>query len=174
MADQFIAEVLAQIGWQWTSGHVVDDARVRYARPSGTGVGANQAEAVWYDQEAVLAEGAERILDLTALERLVFDDELLTVLVSVRAMLIVNQSSGAAQLIVGAASSDEWSGPFGADGDTIVLPPDGAVLLAAPGAGWPVDGSHRNLRLAASGGAAVYSIAVVGTLTAGGSGSSSA
>lgn len=165
MAEDFNAELLAQIGWRWTSGAVVDEGRLRFSRQLSNGIGANQAEAVWYDQEVVLADGGQRILDLTALRRWIFEDELLTVLATVRALAVVNQSSGAAQLIVGGATSDEWSAPFGADGDTLVLPPDAVLLLAAPAAGWPVDTANRNLRLAASGGPAVYSIAVLGTLT---------
>jgi hypothetical protein len=174
MAEDFSAELLAQVGWRWTSGAVIDEARVRFSRTLSNGIGADQAEAVWYDLEAVLADGGERIVDLTALRRWVFEDELLTALATVRALVVVNQSTGPARLVVGGAASDEWSAPFGAAGDKLVLPPDAVLVLAAPRAGWPVDAARCKLRLAATGGAATYSIAVVGTLTLGGGSSSGA
>ena len=97
---------------------------------------------------------------------------LTTCLLSVKALMILNDADSAGTLVVGGAGGDEWSAPFGADGDALQVAPDGAVLLANRQAGWPVDDANKLLKLSASGGDVTYSIALAGTLTAEGSGSS--
>lgn len=163
MADEFSAELLSQVGWRWTSRGVVDDGRLRHAVSLGSESETNPAESIWYDEGAQLANATERNLDLQALERPLFGDSLVTSLGSVRAVLVVNQSGTAARLAVGGAGTNEWWGPFGAAGAKIVLPAGGSLLLASPSTGWPVTSAHRQLRLAAEGGAVSYSIALVGT-----------
>ena len=86
-------------------------------------------------------------------------------------VLIVSHDTSEGQLVVGAAASDQWAEPFGADGDQVVVPVDSPLLLANPTAGWTVDASNKNLKLAASGGDVDYSIAILGAVTASGSGS---
>ena len=66
-------------------------------------------------------------------------------------------------MLVGAAASDQWSEPFGADGDQIEVPPDSPVLLSNRQTGWTVDASNKNLKLSAVGGDVDYAIAIVGT-----------
>lgn len=164
MPSDFQGELLAQLGWRWTDEAVSDESLLRYTRRVGSGAAPVEAEAVWYEQNVTLADGVPRTLDLTALQRWLFDDVLQIALVSVRALMVVNHSAAAACLTVGGAAGDEWSGPFADAGQRLVVPGQGVLLLAAPAGGWPVDAANRHLRLAASGGTVSYSIALLGTL----------
>jgi len=167
----FKTEIRASAGWNWSDG-AVDSGRLDYARQLPEGNGDNQAEAVWHAEDQVLADGESTTLDLTNLTRSVLEDLHTVTFLKVRALLLVNLSTGAGELIVGGAGADEWSAPFTADGDQLRVPPDSPLLLANRQLGWDVDDSHKNLLLAASGGDVTYSVAVVGNLTASGSGSS--
>jgi hypothetical protein len=105
-------------------------------------------------------------LDLTALARAVLGDTLTTAFIAVRHLLIVNDSADReASLIVGAAGTNEWSAPFGADGDTVKIPAGGYLMLGSPNDGFNVDDSNKNLKLASSGGDVTYSIAILGVRT---------
>jgi len=168
----FKAEVKASLGWNWSEG-AVDNGRLDYARQLLSGNGDDQAEAVWHVERQTLPDAASVELDLTDLCRTIFGDVLSVTLVAVKALLLVNESTTGATLLLGGEATDEWSAPFGADGDQINVPPQGALLLTNRGTGWAVDASHRNLKLAADGGDVTYSLAIVGTITAAGSGSGS-
>jgi len=167
----FKADIRASAGWSWSDG-AIDNGRLGYAKQLLEGNGDNQAEAVWHAEDQVLADGESTTLDLTNLTRSVLEDLHTVTFLKVRALLLVNLSTGAGELIVGGAGADEWSAPFTADGDQLRVPPDSPLLLANRQLGWDVDDSHKNLLLAASGGDVTYSVAVVGNLTASGSGSS--
>ncbi|MGD0897985.1 MAG: hypothetical protein ABR915_09110 [Thermoguttaceae bacterium] len=169
----FKAEIRASIGWNWSQG-AVDNSRLDYTRLLAEGYGDGQAEAAWHDDGQTLLEGAVDVLDLTALPREVLGSVLTTTLLRVKAILVVNDAGSAGTLVVGGAGGAEWSAPFGADGDTVEVPPDGAMLLASRMSGWPVDDAHKLLKLTARGGDVSCRIALVGTLTAAGSGSSGA
>jgi len=167
----FKADLRASAGWSWSDG-AVDSGRLGYAKQLLEGNGDDQAEAVWHAENQVLPDGDSTTLDLTNLTRTVLEDLHTVTFVKVRALLLVNLSTDVGALIVGGAGADEWSAPFTADGDQIRVPPDSPLLLANRQLGWDVDDSHKNLRLAASGGDVTYSIALLGNLTADGSGSS--
>ena len=175
MADTFRAELAARIGWTWkaTTGMPKDVDEVAYAKALTDGCEQDEAEAKWSSEDATILSGESTTLDLTALTRTVFGDTLTTVLVSVKALLVVNSGTTGGEIVIGDADSNEWSEPFGADGDTIKVPLDSAVFLSNRHWGWPVDDSNKNLKLAASGGDVTYSIVIVGTETENGSGSSS-
>jgi hypothetical protein len=166
----FKAEVKAWLGWNWSDG-AVDNQRLDYAGRLLDGNGDNQAEAVWHAENQTLVDAASTTLDLTALTRTILGDLHTVTFLTVKALLIVNQGSSSGRLLVGGAAADEWSEPFGADGDQIAVPLDSPLLLTNRQAGWNVDQANRNLKLAASGGEVTYSIAVVGTTTAAGSSS---
>ena len=68
------------------------------------------------------------------------------------------------QLVVGGAASNEWSEPFGADGDKVVCPLDSPVELVNRQCVWEVDATNKNLKIAAEGGDVTYSIAIIGLL----------
>jgi hypothetical protein len=166
----FKAEIKASVGWNWSDG-AVDNGRLDYAGRLSEGNGDNQAEAVWHAENQTLADAASTTLDLTALTRTILGDLHTVTFLTVKALLIVNQGTSGGQLLVGGAAADEWSAPFGADGDQVVVPLDSPLLLANRQAGWSIDAANRNLKLTASGGEVTYSIAIVGTITAAGSGS---
>jgi hypothetical protein len=168
----FKGEVKASLGWNWSEG-AVDNDRLDYSGQLLLGNGENQAEAVWHVEQQTLLGGAAVDLDLSNLGRAILGDLHVVTLLGVKALLIVNEGAEGGTLLVGGAASEAWSAPFGAAGDRVAVPPQSALLLSNRGAGWPVDHSHRNLKLAAAGGEVVYSMAVVGTITAAGSGSGS-
>ena len=169
----FLAEIKASLGWNWNEAAVYSD-RVDYAKSLADGNGDNQAEAAWHSESQLLLSAASLTLDLTALTRAAFGDSYSVTFLTVKGLLIINESTtGGGELLLGAATSDEWSEPFGADGDQIAVPPDSPLLLANRVAGWTVDNANKNLRLAAVGGDVTYSIAIIGTTSASGSGSGS-
>ena len=168
----FKAEIRASLGWNWSEG-AVDNGRLEYAKQFLEGHGDGQAGAAWHAEDQSLVEGASATLDLTALARSILGDTLTTAFLRVKGILVVNQSASAGRLVMGEAGGAEWSAPFGADGDTVAIPPQSAMLLVNRQEGWPVDDSNKLLRLAAAGGPVTYSVAIVGTTTAEGSGSGS-
>lgn len=175
MADVFKGEVVARLGWKWTAdGGVVDDDKLQKAQQITDGTDANEAEAAWQPDggEQTLLNGATSTLDLTALTRALFDDTLSLTLVTVRAILITNTGTSGT-LVVGGAGTNEWSEPFGADGDLVEVPAGSPMILSNLRTGWDVDNSNKNLKLAASGGDVTYEMAIIGTINAAGSGSSS-
>jgi hypothetical protein len=168
----FKAEIKGSIGWNWDHG-VMDNGRFEYTRRLMVGHGPGQAEAVWHAEAQFLSGGQSSTLDLTALARSALGGTLATTLQSVRGMLVTNESTSLGKLIVGGAGGAAWSAPFGADGDSLELPPGGMLLLSAPLDGWPVNDGNRLLRLAAPDGPVHYAIALVGTTTASSPGSGS-
>ena len=164
------AQIKVSLGWDWDDG-VRDSGRLEYARTMLDGNSDNQAEAVWHAESRTLAAGESDTFDLAALERTVLGTTLTVSLKAVKAMLIVNESTDGGQLLVGEAAADQWSEPFGADGDCAIVPADSALLLSNRQSGWPVDANNRNLKITALTGSATYSITVVGTTTPASSGS---
>jgi len=168
----FKGELRASLGWNWNDG-ATDNGRLDYAATLLEGNGDDQAEAVWHEEDQTLLSGQSTTLDLTNLTRTLLGDVHTVTFLTVKALLIVSDDAGEGDLLVGDAAADEWSQPFGGDGERIVVPPDSPALLANRQTGWPVDDSNKNLKLAADGGDVTYSIAILGTITAAGSGSGS-
>ncbi len=160
----FKGEINAKSAWEWNSG-VVDNAKLNYAETLAHGPEANQAEAVWHLEGITLLDAASTTYDLTALIRSVLDDTITTTLLRVKSILVVNDSTTGGKLLVGGAASNEWSQCFGADGDIAEVPLDSPLLLSNKVCGWEVDDTHKNLKVAASGGDVTYSIAIIGTTT---------
>jgi len=166
------AEIRASLGWNWSDEALLNE-RLDYAAQLLDGSGANQAEAAWLADAQTLLDAGSTTYDLTDLTRTLLGDMHVTTLLAVRAVLLINHNTSAGTLIVGGATSNVWSAPFGDGSDKLVVPPDGVALLSTRASGWAVDASNCNLKLAADGGEVDYSIAVIGNLTASGSGSSS-
>ncbi len=154
----FEAEVRSSIGWRWSEGATFDD-RLEYVR-QWLEAEATGSEAAWVIENRLIEEGQSVTFDLTYLERDVLGDVLVTSLAEVNALLIINHAADGGQLYVGGADVDAWDAPL--DGGRLIVAPDGAVMLASRTAPWPVSGSHRNLRLTASGGDVMVSIALMG------------
>ena len=95
-----------------------------------------------------------------------FDNSLEIALAKVKAILLVNLAdSDGEDLVVGAAASDEWLGPFGRSGDSLTVPAGASLLLVNQKSGWPVSaGSADTLRITNAGHSDIdYKIAVLGT-----------
>ncbi|MCC6125827.1 MAG: hypothetical protein IT426_12745 [Pirellulales bacterium] len=156
----FKSQVNLSIGWNWNLG-AVDNGRLDYARQFLDG-GGNPADGAWNAKDRLLTAGNSTTLDLAALQTAILGGTLAVEFAAVKALLLVNRGGGT--LTVGGAAANEWSAPFAAPGDQIALPPDAACLLLAGPDGWVVDAAHRNLKFAAGGDDAIYSIALVGVL----------
>ncbi len=165
------AQVRAYIGWNWDEG-AVDNGYLEYNQYHLDGNDQDEADASWHKEHVALLDGATETLDLSALTRTVLGKTLTTTFLTVKAILIVNESTSGGELLVGGAESDEWSYPFGADGDKVSVPLDSPLLLANRQWGWAVNDTHKNLKLEASGGDVTYSIAIIGTITTSATGSS--
>jgi hypothetical protein len=160
----FQGQIKAYLGWEWDDG-AKDASNLSVNDTWADGVGVNQAEAVWHKEDVELLNAASTTYDLTALVRSVIGDTThVTSLVSVNAILIVNQSTSGGELVIGGAAANEWSEPFGADGDKVKVPLDSPLLLGNRRCGWEVDDSNKNLKLLAQGGDVTYSIAIIGTI----------
>ncbi|HUT11756.1 MAG TPA: hypothetical protein VMY42_14745 [Thermoguttaceae bacterium] len=166
----FSAKLAAMLEWNFNDG-ALDKDDLRYAKAFTDGDDDNEANVVWHDEAVTLTSGNSTTYDLTALTRTVLGETITHLFYLVKAVLIVVTSTTGGTLVVGADGSDEWSEPFGADGDIVKVPPDSPLLLANRVGGWSVDSSNKDLKVAASGGDVTYSIAIIGTITLGGSGS---
>jgi hypothetical protein len=169
----FKAEIRTSIGWNWNDG-LADNGRLDYTKHFSEGCGDGQAQAVWHTGGDLLPAGASQTLDLTALGRSALATLVVTTLLRVKGLLVITDKSSTGKLVLGGSAGYEWSAPFGAEGDTVVMPPDGVLMLSSRRDGWPVDDSHKLLKLAAVGGSVTYSLVLLGTLSAAGSGSSGA
>lgn len=169
----FKAEVLAKIGWAWNDG-VLDKSEKTFAAQFNDGSDANEAEAVWHSESRELASGADETFDLSALTRTVLGSVLTTAFHTIRAILIVNESTdpGDGEVLVGGAASNEWMYPFGSAGDQVSVPVDSVVMLSNRQWGWAVNAGNKNLKIAADGGDVTYSIVIIGTITTPAGGSS--
>jgi hypothetical protein len=162
------------VGWKWNEG-VLDDSRLAWINEFADGNDQDEADASWHKEGVALASGATETLDLAALVRTVLGDSLTTTFLTIKALLIVNTATaGLGELLVGGAAANEWFYPFGAAGDKVSVPLNSPMLLSNTQWGWAVNDTHKNLKLEASGGDVTFSIAILGTITSSGTGSSGA
>lgn len=159
----FKAQFKLYVGWEWDEGaRDVDNVTIDRTFLEGTDI--NQAEAVYHKDSETILDGNSVTFDLTNLTRVALGDTLETTFITIKQILIVNESTSG-DLILGAAGTNEWSEPFGADGDTLNIPPDSPDLLSSRRCGWEVDGTNKNLKIAASGDDVTYSLVIIGLVT---------
>lgn len=178
MADSFKGEIKCSLGWKWTTdGGVCDDDSLVYWEKFADGYDDNEAEAAWFVESGTLLEDASVTYDLAALTRTLFGDTTTITLTRIKALLIVNTGTGIGKLVVGNATSNAWAAPWRCDGtDTSITEdvlPDSPMLKANRQDGWDVCATQKNIKLTARNGAVTYSIAVFGTVSETGIGSSS-
>jgi len=178
MADTFKGEAKLSIGWKWiTDGTIIDDGKVSYWKKWTDGYDDNEAEAAWVVDSGTLLEDGSVTYDLTALTRTIFGDTTTVTLTRIKALIIVVESTGIGKLVVGNAATNAWAAPWNCDGeDTSVtedVPPDSAMVKTNRQDGWDVNATQKNIKLTARNGGVTYSIAVVGTVSETGIGSSS-
>jgi len=125
------------------------------------GTGSAQADLLWADSRALIADATED-LDLAGVLTDVFGDAL--TFADIKAILLYNASTTASVVSVMGAAANGFVGPFGAAEQKINIPAGGYVMLAHPGAGWTVTaGTGDKITLTEESTlAAVYEIAIIG------------
>lgn len=179
MTTTLKSNITSRLNWAWRdrSGSlpIVDANRLDFDLNMESGESSGRCNAVWHDESLTLGTGETLVLHLDELSRTLFGAELAISFIAVKALLIVHRGSEATSgsLLIGGASSEEWSEPFGAPGDTLSLPPNSPLLLCNSGTGWPVTPAANALALQAIGGAVEFDVAVLGVSPDVGSSSSS-
>lgn len=178
MTTTLRSKVQAELAWTWTD-HVdtlpiVDSNRLRSSADLPDGNGSGQADAVWHASGQSLAAGQSVVYELDQLYQDLFGSFIEIPLSAVRAILIVNTTnSGDGYLLVGGAASNAWEQPFGTSGSRIKVPTASPLLLANTQQGWNIPAGQTDLKIEAVAGPVTYNIAVLGTLSASQSSSSS-
>lgn len=134
-----------------------------YSRDLSSGTATGQADLVFTDSHT-LAASATIDYDLAG--------SLLSALgtaftpARIKAIILEADAGNTNNVVLGAAASAQFVGPFGATTHTIAVPPGGAIALIAPGTtAWPVTATTADLlRVANSGGTTgvTYKILIVG------------
>lgn len=132
-----------------------------HAGPSFTyGTGTGYADLFWCDTRTINASSNET-LDCTSL----IDSLGLTIstMAKIKALYVQASAGNTNSVVVGAAASNPFVGPFGGTAITATLPP-GAGLLGWDKPGWTCTGSTKNIKVAnsSSGTAVTYKIAILG------------
>jgi hypothetical protein len=170
MPNSLSTDIRASIQWLFQESlelsSVSDSSKLEYAQSTANGTGDDQADLIWHDQRLVPAS-SEDDLDLGELTSTIFGNQLTIELAKVKALLIINTSSVAGDVLhVGGAGSAAFNGPFNADDDAVMeVGPGDSLLVSCKMEGWPVvDTSGDVLRIANPGASPItYRIAIVGT-----------
>ena len=166
--------VFAQIGWNWQDG-AEDNSKASFKKSFLNGSGHDQADAVWWREDVALTDGSANYWELDQLARTILGRSVTINFTRIKAILIINSGSSDGDLIVGGSEFDTWWAPFGSLTDTVECPVDSPLMLCNRKDGWLVtgeggssssssgeSGADRVLKVAASGGAATYDIAIIG------------
>lgn len=169
MTTTLRSRIQTELGWTWTDRvdtlPIVDSNRLRAAVDMPDGNGSGQADAVWHASEQSLLAGQSVVYALDQLVQDLFGSSVQIPLEFVKAILIINTSSGIGYLLVGGAPSNAWDEPFGSPGDRITVPAASPLLLANTQDGWPISTGQADLKLEAAGGPVTFDIAILGTLS---------
>lgn len=126
------------------------------------GSGAAQANIVWSDTRT-LGAAANEDLDLAG--SLAGHLGGTATFSAVKLILVEAAPGNVNNVVVGAAGSNQFVGPFGGIAHSIAVPPNGAFCIFHPGAGWAVtSGTGDFLRIGNSGGttSVTYDIVLIG------------
>lgn len=142
------------------------DALLKYVKQINlaTGTGANQADKIWEDTRTLTASSSED-LDLAG----TLTDAFGAVLTFVRVKLLIVYAAAANtnNVVIGNASSNGWTGPFGATTHTLSVRPGGMVSIMAPDAtAYGVTATTGDLLHVANSGAGTsvtYDVIVIGS-----------
>ena len=127
-----------------------------------SGTGNNQADLIFTDQRTINASSSEN-LDLAGSLAGPAGDTL--TFVKVKGIYVRAAAANGGNIVLGGASSNAFTGPFGAANDVLNIPAGGYVELCAPVAGWTVTAGTGDLLQVAnddSGAAATYDIVIIG------------
>jgi hypothetical protein len=140
-----------------------------YAKSLGfsTGAGASQMDRLFAAQRVIAASGTDDLdLNGTALQDVLNQN---LALVRVKLIAVFAASSNTNNVVVGAAASNQFVGPFGAATHTLSIPPGGAFMIVSPtAAGWAVTAATADLLRVANGGAGTpvtYDVIIGGSST---------
>jgi hypothetical protein len=127
------------------------------------GTGNDQADVIWSD-ERTIAASANDDLDLAGSLVGAFGNTL--TFAKIKAILVIADDANTNNVVIGAAASAQFVGPFGAATHTIAVRPGGVFLIAIPDTGWTVTATSADLlRIANSAGGTpvTYKLVIVGT-----------
>lgn len=127
------------------------------------GTGTGQADLLFAD-ERTLAASATESLDLSGSLADPFGVTL--AFVKVKCIYVFANAANTNNVIIGAAASNQFVGPFGDATDTVSVKPGGVFVSCHGGAGWAVaNGSTDLLKIANSGGTTgvTYRLVLAGT-----------
>jgi hypothetical protein len=140
-----------------------------YAKSQGysTGAGASQMDRLFAAQRTITASGTDDLdLSGTALQDILGQN---LALVRVKLIAVYAATGNTNNVVVGAAASNQFIGPFGAATHTLALPPGGSLLVVSPtAAGWAVTAGTGDLFRVANGGASTsvtYDVIIGGSST---------
>lgn len=132
--------------------------------PLDSGTGANQADKAWWDTRTINASSND---DLDLAGSLLDAFGAVLTFVKVKAIGIAASALNTNNVVMGAAASNQFVGPFGAATHTAAVAPGGFQCFARPdGTGWPVVASTGDILRIANGGAGTpvtYDIVIIGT-----------
>jgi len=159
--------VKATVAFELTGAADLGEALAKFGGHSPlelqSGTTAGLADVVFSDRRTLAASATE---DLDLAGALVNPIGGAAVFAKVKAILVRAAAANTNNVVVGGAGSNTFVGPFGDAADTVSVPPGGALLLAAPSAGWNVTaGTGDLLKLAnsSSGTPVTYEIVIIGT-----------
>lgn len=128
-----------QISPVWQDGTATDASNVNVALSLTSGTAANEADA-YYAKTFSVAAGQTDSFDLGALTKTLFNGSTSLYFGVVKALLLRNLST-TTTFTVGGSPTNRWSG-FSSSG-TLIVQPDGLVLVTAPRSGLPVGGTSK-------------------------------
>lgn len=133
----------------------------RLALPDGTTAG--KADRIYVGERTINASSNDD-LDLAAGLTDVFGAAI--TFAKVKAIVLVADDANTNDLLLKPGATNAFTGPFGAGTHTVQVGPGGAIVLAAPKAGWTVTadtGDTLRVTNTAGGTAVKYRLAIVGT-----------
>lgn len=122
-----------------------------------------KADRIWSD-ERTLSASASDSLDLAG--GLTDSAGAAITFAKVRAIVVKAALANGADIVVGGAASNTFTGPFGGATHTVAVKPGGTLVLCAPKTGWTVTPSTGDILKILNGSgaaAATYQIAILGT-----------
>lgn len=162
LSTAIVARVKPELATDVDHGTTKASLTLEHALTLANGTGSSQADRVFSDQRTLTASATET-LDLTSLTGPLGDS---ISFAKVKAIMIKAAAGNTNNVVVGAAASNAFVGPFGGTTPTLSIPPGGSILLLAPVSGWAVaNGSTDNLKIANSAGSTsvTYDITIIGT-----------
>lgn len=155
------ASITASIAKSTDFQNVSQNFSKAIAEALAAGTGSGEADLLWADSRALIADATED-LDLAGVLTDIFGDTV--TFADVKAILIYNASTTASVISIMGAAANGFVGPFGAASQKINIPAGGFVMFGHPGAGWTVTAGTGDLITITEEStlAAVYEIAIIG------------